>query len=247
MTVVYPQLNQAPITEALLDIRVERSEAVSLERLQAFTQKVQAVFPEQRQIKTIEAHFPEPNTADVPVRRDEINGFIHWNTDKTRAVQARLDGFSVNHVREKYTQWAALRDEARGLWEEYLRIVAPKSMVRCALRYINRLEVSSATNIPDVLKTRIEIASTLPQQNAGFLFKTQIPFDENRQAIITQASAPNLIDSTKLFIIFDIDVFSNKALSIGDESVWEEFSILREIKNRCFFESLQEKTVEVYK
>ncbi len=243
---MHPHLTNAPITEALLDIHVEPDADMTLARLDEFSLAVQDQFPEKRTIRTIEAEIAVDSDANKSVRRDEVIGYINWNEDKTRAVQGRVNGFSVNHVRDKYTQWNDLRDEAYALWQKYTLVAKPKSIVRCALRYINRIEVNTSVNIDKILKTRIEIAETLPRPPVGFLFRAQLHFDAHIQAILTQAKDPHLLDPSKMWIIFDIDVFSTKSCPVTDDSVWEELAHLRELKNRCFFESLQPTIVEGY-
>lgn len=244
---MYPHLTNAPITEALLDIHVEAGEDVSLARLGEFSEAVKDLFPEKRTISQFEAEIALDGDAQQSVSRNEAVGYICWNDEKTRAVQGRINGFSVNHVREKYTEWDDLRQEAYVLWEKYTQVVRPKSIARCALRYINRIEVDASTSIEQILKTRIEIAKTLPQQPIGFFLKAQLRFDRYTQAILTQAKAPHLTDATKMWIIFDIDVFSTMPYSVQDNSVWDQFAKLRELKNQCFFESLQPAIVEGYR
>jgi len=244
---VYPHLTNAPISEAVLDIIVEPEDELSLERLEIFGKQVRANFPDQGQIKTIEATFSEDSTIGAPLRRDEVNGYIYWNKDKTRAVQARRNGFAINHVRAQYTQWTDLKTEAVDLWNQYVAQIRPKSISRCALRYINRIDVSISANVGDILRTRIEVAPALPQQINGYFLKVQLPFLNDRHAIITQAAQENLQDASKMILILDIDTFARKSLPVMGASLWEEFEALRSIKNKCFFESLQPNVWEGYR
>ncbi|WP_197041556.1 TIGR04255 family protein [Chondromyces apiculatus] len=134
MSSPYPHLSQAPITEALLDIRVVQDPETTASTLQGFSSSVDRDVLEARPIHRINDQLTaDPGLNDVS-GSTEVLGNIYWNADHSRAVQARVDGFSVNCV-GSYTDWEALREQARTLWQYLLpgRATAPGAAVRAPL------------------------------------------------------------------------------------------------------------------
>ena len=48
-------------------------------------------------------------------------------------------------------------------------------------------------------------------------------------------------------MILDIDVFSTKVFKPTDDAIWSEFEALRDIENKCFFESLTPEKVKTHR
>lgn len=247
MTSAFPHLNRAPIREALLDIKVDSRPGITLELLSGFVESVRSQFPDVQPIQTLQTQFDF--SGDEPGVRSssaQIIGSICWNTTKTRAVQARTDGFTVNQV-QGYESWEALRSQAEPLWEEYVRLVAPVAVTRCALRYINRLEMPLNQDLSHWLRTRAEVPPELPQSLDDYFARIVLAFGDDRKAAIIQASEP-ATGSEHRGLILDIDVFAEKRFAPSDNAgVWAEFEQLRTIKNQCFFQSLHPDLVETYK
>jgi len=243
MTMVseFPHLEKAPIREAVLDIKVEPREDVTSDTLEAFVESVKNDFPEHRPIQSFQAELDvSGKAAGIRSIPPQLLGTICWNDAKTRAVQGRLDGFTVNHV-QSYESWSVLRQQASALWRKYVAIAKPQKVVRCALRYINRLELPVLVDMAASLQTRPEVSPELPQLVEDFFMRVVVPFSNARKASITQASEPLLeAESTTRGLILDIDAFSTREFEVGDDTLWDEFDELRTIKNRCFFKSVSE-------
>jgi uncharacterized protein (TIGR04255 family) len=244
----FPHLDRAPIREAVLDIKVEPREDLTPEALAPFVENVKADFPDPKPIRTLQAEFDvrgdEPGVRSGP---PQTLGTICWNESKTRAVQGRLDGFTVNHV-QGYESWPVLRRQAQELWREYIKVAQPKRVVRCALRYINRLELPVLVDMSTSLLTRPEVGGDLPQLVEEFFMRVVVPFPDGRKASLTQASEPLAEDGAKTRgLILDIDAFSTRVFDVGDDALWGELDELRVIKNKCFFSSLKPSTWEAFR
>lgn len=237
----FPHLDKAPIREAVLDIKVLPREDIASDELDTFVESVKDEFPERRPIQSFQAEFAvSSEAAGVRSIPPQLLGTICWNEAKTRAVQGRLDGFTVNHV-QSYESWTVLRRQALTLWRQYVEIARPRQVIRCALRYINRLELPVLVDMSTNLQTRPEVSPDLPQLVEDFFMRVIVPFSDARKASITQASEPLLeAASTTRGLILDIDAFSTRSFEVDDDAIWQEFDELRIIKNRCFFKSLSE-------
>lgn len=240
----YPHLNQAPITEAILDIRVEAGMADALTATEEFAQGVKGEFPVQRPIEAMATRMAPGKPAKAESQTTAV-GRICWNTEETRAVQARTDGFSLNHVKH-YGSWKDLRGHAKEMWPRYVALVKPTSVVRIALRYINKLDFPPGDDIAGHLRTKPLLGPNLPGAVAVNFMRVDVPFDNGRRAFITEATLPATPEMTSQSLILDIDAFVLRQMAPGDPALWDELESLREIKNRCFFESLRKKTWRAY-
>jgi len=242
MSSSYPHLRNAPITEALLDIRVVLPAAVTLATLDDFSARVSADFPE---VRSMVQDKLEVQLGGRSSSSSTTIGNIYWTVDKSRAVQARLDGFTVNHV-GSYAGWEDIRAHARDMWGHYRDVMRPQKIVRCSLRYINKLLLPADQELAGWLRTRPELSPDLPQALEEYFMRLVVPFGDGRKAVITEATDAPRDAPGEQKLILDIDVSATKELDPGSERMWEELDGLREIKNSCFFSSLEQPVWEAY-
>lgn len=245
----WPHLPRAPIAEALLDIQVVLPKSVTISDLE----KLQGFFQDQLPLKKprssgairieIKGGALEPaiSTSAAP------DGFFFSSSDSKQVVQARLNGFSYSRL-NSYNTWEAFRDEARALWSMYTKIAAPESITRIALRYINRIEIPlPIKDFKEYILTTAEIAPGLPQEMSEFFMKLVVPKQElEAVAIITQAIEP-VKESSRLPLIFDIDVFRSGSFAVATDEIWTIFESLRNLKNEIFFKSITAKAEALFK
>ena len=238
----------APITEALLDIRVILSDNTGLDQLVAFHDGVRDRYPNKRDRKMwkgsiqVRAEGPE-----IPTPSGGIDGFLFSSIDGRNIVQCRLDGFTFNRLKP-YDRWETFREDAFKLWQKYVQIAAPKQITRVALRYINRIEIPlPISDFKDYILTGPEIAPGLPQSLSGFFMQLTIPVtDAPAQAMITETIEP-ITETKRLPFILDIDVFREAAFDVSEQEAWEVLEKLHELKNEVFFKSITPKARELFR
>lgn len=89
----YTVFPNAPIVEALLDIRVELPEKIILKMLEEFHEKVKERFPEKQQRISFQAGVkvsPEGTAAALPTSGG-IDGYLFKSPQEKKMVQARLE------------------------------------------------------------------------------------------------------------------------------------------------------------
>ena len=238
----------APITEALLDIRVNLPEHVDLAQLATFHDLIKVQYPSrhermfwQSNIQLSQGGLQLSQPTGGPV------GYLFTSLDGKQLVQARLDGFTLNRL-QPYKDWESLRDEAKKLWQHYTQIASPKSITRVALRYINRIEIPlPMRDFKDYILTIPEIAPGLPQGLANFFMRLIIPVPTmNAIAIVTEAFDPTPASSAVLPFLFDIDVCCEALFDVDAVEVWEILEKLRELKNEIFFKSITDRAKELF-
>jgi uncharacterized protein (TIGR04255 family) len=246
--VTWPHLSKAPITEALLDIRVEAARETTLTTLAGFHDFVRDRYPqrEERRFEQIELQLDAVGGTRFS-RAGAATGYLMKAPSNEKVVQARLDGFTLNKLRP-YETWELLRDEARELWDTYVRVASPQRVTRVALRFINRLELPlPLPSFKEYVLTLPEVAPSLPQELADFFMRLVIPKPEIDAAVILHETLAPPNDPDHLPMILDIDAFATVALDPASPEVWSRLELLRDFKNEIFFGSVSERCVEMYK
>lgn len=238
----------APITEALIDIRVQPAQDASTAKIEEYHNFIRVEYPEKQKRTMWEGSFElKEEKEPLTKTRSQVIGYLFKSADGKQAVQFRLDGFTFSKLRP-YTRWEEMFDEAKRLWGVYRIHAKPVRVNRLATRYINSIEIPSKKfDYDDYFKMAPKIPPELPQLLSHFFTRLVIPFpDEGVAAIITQTPSekPDPINSA---VILDIDVFKEVSLSPDDEKIDEILAILREVKNRIFFGIIEEKTKDLFR
>lgn len=244
--IVFPN---APITEALLDIRVELPEDVDIKKIESFHELIKDRFPDKKIRGTFAIGvqlMPDGTPQSLPTSGGP-QGFLFRSPNENKIVQARIDGFTFNKLRP-YENWTVFRSEAKSFWDMYIDLFVPRKVTRIALRYINRIEVPlPLKDFKEYILTNPEIAPKLSQFIDHFFMQLILPNPEiQAKAIITQTMEPATAKN-KLPLILDIDVFSEAVYVDNKEEIWNDFEKLHVFKNEIFFNSLTDKAKELFK
>jgi uncharacterized protein (TIGR04255 family) len=238
-------LRNAPITEAIIDLRVKLAPQMqNLQLLSSLHEQIHERFPQKKEIQQVEYQFqagPPPTqsatSTHIGYRYDSANG--------RHVIQARLDGFTFSWLKP-YDTWESLRDETYEMWKSYRDIMQPEAIIRVATRYINQIDIPGPSiDFDDYLTVAPVIPKALPQVFIGFFSRIVVPDKTNElMAIITQACqpgpSPNLLP-----VILDIEVIKEKLFENHDLA-WSTIDTLRSFKNLIFFDSITEKTAQLF-
>ena len=241
-------LRNAPIVEALVDIRVKLPPDVDVIKLESIGGLISNQYPKKKKRIRFEGKF-DVKVGELPRHNDTpvwVDGHIYSTEDERYMVQTRLDGFTFSRL-SPYETWENLRDEAYKLWEHYVRITSPEIITRVALRYINRLEFPFPMgDFNEYLTSSPIIPEGLPQKISSFLVRVVVPEESIKSfAIITQSFKS--VERDKVPVILDIDVFKQMRFEVDKKEAWDFLEKLHEFKNKVFFKSITEKTKELYK
>lgn len=173
-------------------------------------------------------------------------GFRLSKSDDSRVLQLRREGLAYSHM-APYTEWATFRAEAQPLWQQYRGALPDAKLVRCALRYINRVDIpETKIEVYDYFTLYPKIPEQLPQQDVmGMALSLQMPQpDLECVAVINQA----LVEPVKpghISIVLDIDVFRLGIETWQDLEVWAFLDKLRDRKNEIFEACITDRTREL--
>lgn len=238
------QLARAPIREAIIDFRV--SPKVEVSALRGLGEGLRADFPVAKELRMRTFGF---EATENQFRTSTIDqgamGLRLVSKDNLYVVQFKADGLTLSRL-APYETWEAMSAKARELWKLYLEASKAERVTRLATRYINVMELPlPIPDFRDFLASPPEVPPQLPQGISSFFSRIVIPERESTTAaILTQALEG--VTEDKAPVVLDIDVLKDVDLPTASDEVWETLEMLREFKNRLFFESITDKTAELF-
>ncbi|MDD5037957.1 MAG: TIGR04255 family protein [Dehalococcoidales bacterium] len=237
-------LKNAPIQEALIDLRVRLSSGFDPKSFINVSEQLSAEYPKNEPRRLIAGILGVKEGKLITPEDKGVQGYFFKSEDEKNIVQFRMDGFTFSRL-HPYTKWETVLLEAKRLWEIYHSVASPELITRIAVRYINRLDIElPIKDFGEYLTAPPTIPASLPQEISQFLNRMVI-HEGDKTINLVQAMEP-ITEKKKIGIILDIDVFKIQESGFDIEDIWSEFEQLRGIKNRVFFESITEKTARLY-
>jgi uncharacterized protein (TIGR04255 family) len=244
----FENLPRAPITEAILDVRVRARSDVDVHEFRALSERIGNHFPkigERRQFTTSFRLGPGgggSEATDAPENRDlGVDGFFFSSADGLDVAQFRVDGFSLNRLRP-YTGWAQWFPVFDRLWNLYREAAKPLSVVRLGARCINQFPVSREGVLEDYLTTPPRVPDGLPNKFTDFLTRVSTQTDGDPPLSLNLVQASQLApDGRSVQILLDVDAFVNGEFDA--DATARMFEPLHELRNRAFFNSLTPQTI----
>lgn len=236
----------APITEAIIDLRVELPDGKTVTDLEVVYRGLEAAYPtkKNRALAVVHGKFG-PQGAAAAASSKHI-GFLFISKDGRYIFQARLDGFTMSRL-APYEKWEPFRDEARRLWNVYRSIAKPTRVTRVAVRYINRLDLPLPVgDLKDYLRTVPEVSPALPQHLAGYFTQLKIPLEDIKSLLVVNQAIIEPARPGVVSIVLDNDIFRVDELPADEESLWGFFEVLRTRKNTVFEACITDKARDLF-
>lgn len=236
-------LSHAPITEALIDIRVALpKESRTIEHLAELDTQFRELYPDRKTIKFF-SYTVQVDSPELDEKTSSQLGYRYTSDNGTQVIQASINGFTFSRL-PPYEDWEKLKAEAKRTWDLYSDHVRPEAITRVATRYINTLVFPGpVVEFDEYLRYLPRVPKALPQALGAFFSRIVVPDTQaGLTAIITQSFQPQ---PKGISVVLDIDVFKEKAFADTQEA-WDAIERLRGFKNLIFFDSITEKTVKLY-
>jgi uncharacterized protein (TIGR04255 family) len=239
--------SRAPLTEAIIDLRVEPRDGLTLADLEGCQAGEEKAYPNKTKIMRAfsQLQLGGPEGAVAQAGSSEHIGFMFKSGDDKQIFQVHPEGFTLNRL-GPYPGWEIFRDEARRLWNIYRERVQPRKVLRMAVRYINRWDLPGpGLDLKQYLKTGPEVSAEMALPLAGFLMQLVIPQNDNRATVqltetLVPAPGPDMAS-----VALDIDVFRTDEIPADESGLWGLFEELRHCKNKVFEACITDKTREL--
>ncbi|MEI8194452.1 MAG: TIGR04255 family protein [Phycisphaerae bacterium] len=249
LTEQFLHLSQAPIAEAVIDIRARAASGWEEAAIAKQLQEKLTDYPHsmsqrgiQGQVKFDVTGPPEATTKDLGWM-----GIAMASADRRNVAEYRLDGFTFHRL-PPYESWELLLAEAMRLWKVYVELARPTEIQRIGLRFINRLELP-------LQEFRFEdYIQPAPQPPQGLAFPFAGFFHHDTLAVPDYPYAMNIIRTIQLpqnagqgvAVILDIDVGTIEPMEWSEGIIASRLAEMRWLKNKAFFGSVTPNTLEKY-
>jgi uncharacterized protein (TIGR04255 family) len=236
--------SKAPITEAIVDFRVVRTDNMTLDNLHGITAHIKNDYPHVDNSLLIESQVTAGSSIGASANQTHV-GYICSSNNRKQNLRAELGGFVFSQL-APYDRWENFRDEAHRLWEIYAQMVQVESINRIAVRYINRIDIPLPfDDFKDFLRTVPEVSPDLPQGLAGYFMQLQIPQDDvGAMAVINQAMVPlQSPDPDYISVILDIEIFQDQYV-FSKDVFWESLEQLHTKLDSVFEACITQRTRE---
>jgi len=243
----YPHLTNAPVAEALVEIRVRLSRPIVQADFDAFRNRLKDQFPKAQSIRFVASHMQFGS--DEEVKNDVSTSLIGVRLDDHEGcwvIQAKSDGLAVSRL-PPYESWDGLVAQLRALWPVYVEAFEPATVLRLGVRYINRVPLpdTEKVDLDSVLTAGPKIPPSLPQDLTQFVTRVVFPLAADGIVLtVLQAlePAPGDVGGRRAHVVLDIDAACEQAMSPTSPDMWGRLDSLRGAKNMAFFGSLTEPT-----
>ena len=246
-----PHYANAPITEAIIDLKIVESWGLSIDDLAKIRDLVMDQYPNQEHEHVYSGQVYVESVGE-PIQTDatyQVTGFRFTSRDKRQVFYARLDGFTLT-VGAPYDRWETFRDEARRLWNIYRSVAKPEGVTRIEVRYINQLDIAAYASDPTNLELEdfVNVYPEAPNEWTfnNFFMQLQVP-QENPDCWLVVNEAPVWPpdqDAAMLQLDFDLfwERFEEPWQADDDTEVWGFLEQLHVRKNELFEASITKKT-----
>lgn len=236
---------KAPITEAIIDLRVELPPDFSAAELMKAHEGQKVAYPTVQEAFSAFGQIQVGPQVSATAGRQHM-GYLFQSEDTKQVYQARLDGFTMSRL-APYENWDALRDEARRLWDVYRSVANPSKVLRLAVRYVNRIDMPlPVKDLKDYLRTVPEVSPDLPQELSGYFMQLSIPMEDIKSLTVINETIIESASQNVISVVLDIDIFRNVDLPADEESIWAFFEELRYRKNDVFEACVTDKARELF-
>jgi uncharacterized protein (TIGR04255 family) len=242
---------KAPITEAIIDLKVTFPEDFSADRFAEIEDRVKDRFPTQEKEQIYRGVGAFIFELGSPVKVDanqHHNGFLFRSTDGLRIFQATLSGFTFNRL-APYESWGEFSHDAKYLWEAYKEIYKPIQVTRAAIRYVNQIHIPTEglVDLKDYLRVLPEVSEDLPQKTLhSFFTQLQIPQEDLECMLIISETLVPQPDPKFITVTLDLDLFRQQNWESGDEDIWNFLEKLHNRKNEVFEACITQRAKEMF-
>jgi len=239
----------APITEAVIEIRVLASEKVSAHALRASIKSIDPGFTALEPIVKLTGEIaigPAATQVESSAVSQQLMGFQIENAEKKERICFTTESFSFHRL-APYEKWAKFAGDAQKFWGTYREIAKVSAISRIGVRYINRVNVpADASELGKffLVQPMVPVANLGTTEKQFFQIISRI--DELKaQSILNFAVLPPT-EAGKTSVIIDIDLSRTPNSTLDDDAIWKTLLALRNKKNEIFESCLTDEARRMF-
>lgn len=236
-----PEYPRAPITEAVIEVRV--AAGVETGVLDKIARRLKSHYTISEPMR--EVGFIIDNTGGNVTVKEDATGFRLASEDQADIVL--LTKFFMTTARlPPYPGWGSFRERAQANWAVWAELAPTHPIARIGVRYINRIDIPT----PPGAKLSLDDYLTFQPRSdifeavlTGYLVQVRFPtYRPNWTATITSTPIlPNPVPDA-VSIMLDIDIAREADIPVHPDKLWSVVDEARIVKNDLFERALTPKT-----
>ncbi|MCE5340283.1 MAG: TIGR04255 family protein [Planctomycetaceae bacterium] len=245
----FPHLSKAPIVEAVIAISFAPDVAWNEANLQRELKQRLPDFPKVESLHAARYQLDVGKQTNSKVENFGCVGFKVCSIDGLHIAQFNKDAFVFSRL-NPYQDWEQLSGEAFRLLSVYNELIKPKKVMRIGLRFINRITIKQEkVELADYYKYPPESLKELDWALTGYLHHDLMQVSGTAYSVNLIKTVQNNVPG-EIGLILDIDVFMQNmqdSFVYNERNVKECLEEMRWVKNKIFFGSLTDKTIQELK
>lgn len=239
-------LPNAPIAEAVLDLRVSFAAPPAVEAHAQIAEKMGGYVETGKIQNVVAVMLADPAAAPAQISTPQQIGARYTSADGLYVMQSRADGLTLSRLKP-YQEWEPLFNEMWRAWTAYKEVLKPTGVVRVSARFINQIDLPAGSDLDEYFVVSPKLPEGAPNFMTTFSSVVGIPFEEQKAIAFMRMAMPISPDPTKCPVVLDFDILRDCDLGPDDDDdVRANINSLRSIKNRLFFGSITEKCVGLF-
>lgn len=247
---VFQHLPQAPLVEAVIDIRARATATFNENLLRPKIETALTGYHFLNSHQELQHEIRVENGQASSQISFDWKGLRFQSDDEKHIAQFNRDGFVFSQL-EPYQDWQQLHEEAMKLWPVYMELAQPLAIDRLGLRFINRIRLPIGEfQLEDYLKSAPQPPQGLDLPFTSFMHQdTLIVHGQPYVINIIKAIQPPAVDGpSSAALILDIDVVATKDFELDREAALSRHLMeMRWLKNKVFFGSITDKALASFK
>ena len=236
------KLKNPPIKEALISIAFSHPIGIQLNDLNLFLNAIINEYPNKNPQSEVRVKL----NSDTPEKTTEVTGYLLSSIDSKQHIIVNFNSISFHRV-APYESWENLIKEAKIYWKRFYLQFPDIQIHQISVRYINVMDIKfkEGEGFENYLSLLPHIPDNLPKIVEGYFLQLKIPEPiKNLFSVVTEFFTLN---QDIVEITLDVNVMKNlDNLPSDDNNLWILFEDLRVFKNDIFFNSITEKTKNLY-
>ncbi len=243
-------LKNAPLTEAILDLRVNLPKDFRPDTFKDLKGRMSDRYPKMEEARyfTHQLQITPGKAPTSDTTLGGVQGYFFRSENGLDIAQFRVDGFSHNRLRP-YTEWETFFPEAMRLWESYSSAAKPPFVTRISVRYINHLKlpIKGGDDLDDYLTALPPMPPGAPGGFSGLLSRVATNDPETGVCSNVTQALEGGVGNAEPAIILDIEAYKDEEAGSPQRGALEpRFEVLRNVKNDIFFGSITEQTARLF-
>ena len=242
-----PQYKRPPITEAVIEIRLEDS--LSKKVVEKIRSRLKKNYESSEKISYIEVML-DPRKKELKKIPEEFEGYKLTSKDQTDVVQIRPNAMACSRL-APYNGWENFEPWARGNWGIWRKTAKHTKIKRIGVRYLNRIDIPFRKGDKIDVEDYLTIFPEYPEPNlltsfTKYTMQIMGSFSTEGFYLIinTNVVRSPLIDH--LSIVLDLDLSPQEEVPQKNDKVWEMINQMRDYKNNAFEMCITDKARELF-